>query len=247
VDERAAPSRTAGVEWFNELHVEGTREPCERTREDNIPMFKNRTDAGERLADVLDDHDVEADVVLAIPRGGLPVGRVVADRLGVPLDIVAARKLGAPQNPELAIGAVASDGTVWLNESLIGDLGVGDAYVEERIEREREAALEKVERYRGTRPPLDLRGKTVLLVDDGVATGATTIACLRQLRDADAERVVLAVPVAPPDTVERLRTEADEVVCVETPPHFGAVGQFYESFEQVSDERARTYLEFDEE
>jgi predicted phosphoribosyltransferase len=210
-------------------------------------MFKNRTDAGRQLADVLHDLDVEADVVLAIPRGGLPVGRAVADRLESPLDIVSARKLGAPWNPELAIGAVASDGTVWLNEPLIDDLEIEDAYVRDRIEHEHEAAAEKIERYRGDRPPLELRGKRVLVVDDGVATGATTIACLRQIKNAGAERVVLAVPVAPPDTVERLRTEADGVVCVETPSNFGAIGQFYESFEQVSDDEARAYLEAAEE
>jgi len=209
-------------------------------------MFKNRTDAGQKLADVLDDHDVEADIVLAIPRGGLPVGRAVADALDVPLDIVAARKLGAPGNPELAIGAVASDGTVWLNESTIRDLGVGETYIDEGIESERAAALEKVERYRAGRPPLELRGKTVLIVDDGIATGATTIACLRQVKNQGAERVVLAVPVAPPDTVDRLTGEADEVICVETPPHFSAVGQFYDSFGQVSDTEAEAYLTSDD-
>lgn len=205
-------------------------------------MFENRTDAGRRLADLLADRAGRVDLVLAIPRGGLPVGRVVADRLGAPLDVVAARKLGAPSNPELAIGAVASDGTVWLNEPLIERVGTSEEYVEERIDRERAVAREKVERYRAGRPPLELAEKTVLLVDDGVATGATTIACLRQLERAGAGRVILAVPVAPPEAVERLRAEADEVICVETPPHFGSVGRFYESFEQVSDEEARAYL-----
>lgn len=161
-------------------------------------MFTNRTDAGRRLADVLDDHDIEADIVLAIPRGGLPIGRVVADELDVPLDIVSARKIGAPGNPELALGAVASDGTVWLNDSLIADLGVERSYIEDRIDHEREAASEKVERYRGDRPSLALRGKTVLIVDDGIATGATTSACVGQVKNAGAERVIVAVPVAPP-------------------------------------------------
>lgn len=206
-------------------------------------MFKNRTDAGQQLADVLGDHNVEADIVVAIPRGGLPVGRVVADSLRVPLDIVAARKLGAPQNPELAVGAVAADGTVWLNESMIAELGVEDGYVEEQIEAQRKAAIEKIERYRGYRSPLDFEGKTVIIVDDGVATGATTIACIRQIKNAGADRVILAVPVAPSDTVEQLRSEADEVICVETPSDFGAVGQFYESFEQVSDKQAIGYLD----
>jgi predicted phosphoribosyltransferase len=205
-------------------------------------MFKNRTDAGRQLAAVLDDHDTEADIVVAIPRGGLPVGRVVADSLRVPLDIVAARKLGAPHHPELAVGAVGADGTVWLNERLIAELGVGDAYIRDETEAQRRVAVEKIERYRGDRSPPDYEGKTVLIVDDGVATGATTIACIRQIKNAGAARVILAVPVAPPDTVEQLLTEADEVICVESPPHFGAVGQFYESFEQVSDERAKSYL-----
>ena len=205
-------------------------------------MFADRTDAGERLAEVVDSHDVDADVVLAIPRGGLPVGRSVADRLDLPLDVVAARKIGAPNNPELAVGAVASDGTVWLNERMLRDVGVDEAYLDAQTEAERVAAEEKVSRYREDREPLELAGKTVLIVDDGVATGATTIACIRQVKAAGAERVVLAVPVGPPDTVKRLRGEADEVIAVETPPHFGAVGQFYEDFSQVSDEEAMAYL-----
>ncbi|MUV88559.1 phosphoribosyltransferase [Halapricum sp. CBA1109] len=206
-------------------------------------MFQTRTEAGRQLARLLDDYDVEADVVLAIPRGGLPVGRVVANSLQIPLDIVSARKIGAPQNPELAVGAVASDGTVWRNEPLIGELAIEDTYLEDQIEHQRQAALDKIKRYRGERPPLEYSGKTVLIVDDGVATGATTIACIRQINNAGAERVILAIPVAPPETIEKLRSEADDVICVESPPHFGAVGQFYESFEQVSDERAKAYLD----
>ncbi|MFB6189566.1 MAG: phosphoribosyltransferase [Halapricum sp.] len=208
-------------------------------------MFADREDAGRRLADLLAERGVTADIVLAVPRGGLPVGRVVADRLGVPLDVVAARKIGAPGNPELAIGAVASDGAVWLNDDLIDSLGVGSGYVESQTEVEHEAAAGKVERYRSGRPPLELTGKRVLVVDDGVATGATTIACLRQVRDAGAETVILAVPVAPPDSVGRLRNEADAVIAVETPRGFAAVGQFYRNFGQVSDEQARAYLRED--
>lgn len=208
-------------------------------------MFRNRTDAGNRLATLLREQGVDADVVLAVPRGGLPIGRAVADALDVPLDIVAARKLGAPSNPELAIGAVASDGTVWLNGSIIDSLGVSDEYVERTREEEAEVAADKLDRYRRGRPPLDLEGKVVLVVDDGVATGATTIACLRQVRAAGAKRTVLAVPVAPPDTLVHLRDEADEVVCVETPQYFGAVGAFYDDFGQVSDAEAMSYLSSD--
>ena len=205
-------------------------------------MFKDRTDAGHQLADLLRDHDIEADLVLAIPRGGLPVGRVVADRLNAQLDVVSARKLGAPWNQELAIGAVASDGTVCLNDSLVAQFRIRESYITDQIGRQREVAKEKLKRYRGDRPPLDLRGKRVVIVDDGIATGATMTVCARQVRNADAERVVVAAPVAPPDTVERLHSEADEVICVGTPPYFGAVGEFYELFEQVSDDRAEACL-----
>ena len=205
-------------------------------------MFENRTDAGERLADLLEARGVDADLVLAAPRGGLPVGRVVADRLGLPLDIVSARKIGAPWNAELAIGAVASDGSVWLNDELLSTSGIDDEYVEEHREREREAARERVDSYRGDRPPLDLEGKRVIVVDDGVATGATMHACLERIAAGGAEQVVLAVPVAPPETLSELGTKVDEVVCVEAPSQFGAVGRFYRTFDQVTDEQARSYL-----
>lgn len=134
-------------------------------------MFQDRIEAGHRLATAVAELGVEVDIVLAIPRGGLPVGRVVADRLAVPLDVVAARKIGAPGNPELALGAVASDGTVWLNHPLIARTGVEDAALEAQIERERGVASEVLERYRDGRPPLRLDGKRLLVVDDGVATG----------------------------------------------------------------------------
>lgn len=206
-------------------------------------MFADRTEAGEELAALLDGHDVVADIVLAVPRGGLPVGRVVADRLGVPLDVVAARKVGAPQNPELAVGAVAADGSVWSNDNLVSASGVSPEYLENAIERERKAASEKQRRYRGTDDPLDVAGKRVVVVDDGVATGATAFACLRQVRNGSAAHVTFAAPVGPPRTVEALRGEADAVLCVATPPSFSAVGAFYDTFEQVSDERAMAYLD----
>lgn len=206
-------------------------------------MFTDRIDAGEQLGRLLRERGVDADVVLAIPRGGLPVGRAVADALGVPLDVVVARKLGAPGNPELAVGAVGAAGTVWLNEDLVDRLGVTEGYLERERERQESVVREKLERYRAGRPPLDLVGETVLVVDDGVATGATATACLRTVREAGADRVVLAVPVAPPETVDRLDEPADEVVVAETPGYFSSVGQFYRSFGQVSDLEARSYLD----
>lgn len=206
-------------------------------------MFQDQADAGQQLAVLLDQEDVDADIVLGIPRGALPVARPVADALDVPLDIVVGSKIGAPTNPELAIGAVASDGSSWLNQELIDQLNVPDEYIEREREQEAETARKKLTRYRGDRDPPALAGKQAVIVDDGVATGATARACLRQVREAGADRVILAVPVGSPDTIEELHSDADEVIVVESPPHFSAVGQFYERFEQVSDEEAMTYLD----
>ena len=205
-------------------------------------MFADREDAGRRLAALLDERGVDIDVVLAIPRGGLPVGRAVADRFGVPLDVVAAKKLGAPGNPELAIGAATGDGTVWLNDELVARLGVDDDYIDAERERAVETAKEKTETYRAGRPPLDLAGKRVAVVDDGVATGATTRVCLDAVRALGATRVVLAVPVGPQETLDELASAADSVVCVETPSFFSGVGQAYRDFSQVSDDEAMAYL-----
>ena len=204
-------------------------------------MFRDRTDAGEQLADALERRGIEADVVLAIPRGGLPLGRAVADRLNVPLDVVVAKKLGAPFNPELAIGAVAEDGALWLNRRLIDDVGVREGYIESERDREREAASAKAQRYRSGPPP-DLTGKRVVVVDDGVATGATMRACLQRVRDDNPATLVVAVPVGPPDTLDELREIADEVIAIETPSAFRAVGAYYRNFDQVSDEEAKAYL-----
>lgn len=204
--------------------------------------FKDRTEAGERLGTALRERDIDVELVLAIPRGGLPLGRAVADALGVPLDIAVASKIGAPGNPEYAIGAVASDGTVWRNETAISNTRTDEAYFEQEREREAVKAREKADRYRRGRPAHDVAGKTVAVVDDGLATGATVRACLAMLREAGVERIVLAVPVGPPDTVRELSEIADEVVCLETPSHFGGVGQFYERFDQVTDEEAMAYL-----
>ena len=207
--------------------------------------FDDRTDAGERLGEALRDRDVDADIVLAIPRGGLPVGRAVADALGVPLDIVVASKIGAPGNPEYAIGAVAADGTVWRNERAFERGGVDEEYFQREREREAEKARQKAERYRSGRSEPDLSGKTVAVVDDGIATGSTVRACLAMLAATDAERIVLAVPVGPPETIAELREAVDDVVCLRTPSSFGGVGRFYDRFDQVSDADAMSYLKTD--
>ncbi|QFU81404.1 phosphoribosyltransferase [Natronorubrum aibiense] len=208
-------------------------------------MFDDRTDAGEQLAAHLERRGLEAELVLGIPRGALPVARPVADALDADLDVVVARKMGAPGNPELAIGAVASDGSVWYNDDLIARLGISEAYLEEVRTNEAENAREKASRYRDGADLPSLEGQRVVVVDDGVATGATARACLRQVRDADATFVALAVPVASPRSVDDLEAEADEVIALETPQSFRAVGQFYRTFGQVSDDEAIAYLQED--
>jgi predicted phosphoribosyltransferase len=203
-------------------------------------MFQDRTDAGQQLAELLDREGVDADIVLGIPRGTMPVARPVADALDAPLDIVVAQKMGAPDNPELAIGAAAADGGVYRNDDLIDRLGISEEHVERERAKEAENAREKANTYRDEPP--DLRGKRVVVVDDGVATGATAIACLRQVREAGVSWVALAVPVGSPDSVDELRREADAVYELETPRDFRAVGQYYRDFGQVIDEEAMAYL-----
>lgn len=206
-------------------------------------MFQNRTEAGERLGSTLREKGIDADIVLGIPRGALPVARPVADALGTPLDIVVASKVGAPNNPELAIGAVASDGALWLNDDLVERLGVSDDYIERERDAEAENARQKADQYRESGRLPELRDKRVVIVDDGVATGATAMACLRQAREAGASHIVLAVPVGSPESLSLLEREADEVIAIETPEAFRAVGQYYRDFGQVSDEEAMTYLD----
>ena len=204
-------------------------------------MFENRETAGRSLAAKMQEEGVSPEIVLAVPRGGLPIGRAVADAFDVPLDIVAAKKLGAPGNPELAIGAVASDGSMWSNENLIERFGIDDEYVEAERKAAVETARQKVDTYRAWEPP-DLHRKRVAVVDDGVATGATIRACLAAVRNAGASEVILAVPVGPSDTLAALEAAADTVVAVERPEVFRAVGSHYREFGQVSDAEAQRYL-----
>lgn len=205
-------------------------------------MFPDRETAGERLGERLREEGIDADIVLGIPRGALPVARPVADALDVPLDVVVTKKLGAPDNPELAIGAAGSDGSVWRNEELLDRLDVPEEYVEAEAERAAETARDKAERYRGERAPPDLEGKRVVLVDDGIATGATVLAAVRLAKEAGAGHVLVAVPVSSLDALDRVAEAADEVVALETPASFGAVGAHYRQFGQVSDEEARALL-----
>lgn len=198
--------------------------------------FQDRYEAGQRLAKELTWLRGQEDlIVLGIPRGGVVVAYEVAKELDAPLDVYITRKIGAPYNPELAIGAVASDGTLVLDHKLVGRVGASDAYVEEETERQRQEIERRMAAYRGSRPAPQLEGRTVIVVDDGVATGATVLASLRAIRQRDPEELVLAVPVAPADTLLKLSQEADRVVCLYTPEIFWAVGAFYGVFDQTSD------------
>lgn len=205
-------------------------------------IFHDRLDAGRRLADALKEYAGPDAVVLAIPRGGVIVGEVVAGTLGVPLDVVVPRKVGAPGNPELGLGAVAP-GVRVLDPWLIERLGVSDDYLEREIAAEEAETVRRLQAYRGDRPPLELEGKTAIVVDDGVATGGTAVAALRWARAQGAATVVLAVPVAPPQTIQRLSHEADEVVALATPEPFFAVGEWYRIFDQTSDDEVLAALE----
>ena len=206
--------------------------------------FRDRQEAGQLLAQALSFLKGRKDViVLGIPRGGVVVAAEVARGIGAPLDVYITRKIGAPYNPELAIGAIASSGDVVLDESLIEGLGVSPEYVHDETERQWQEIERRLKKYRGNRPSQKLKGKTVVLVDDGIATGATTLAAIRALKTQKPAELVLAVPVGPPDAIARLREEVDKLVCLDTPPLFWAVGAFYISFDQTSDREVVRLLE----
>lgn len=204
--------------------------------------FRDREDAGRRLAALLAPHRTLDPMVLALPRGGVPVGFEVARALDAEMDVLVARKLGAPWEPELGIGAIAEGGGRYLDLGTIGTLGISDADIEEATAREEEELARRVRRYRGGLPPPDVRGRAVVLVDDGIATGGTVRAAVRSLGALGAGRIIVAVPVAAPQTVARLLAEVDEVVCVHQPPELIAIGLWYQDFRQVSDDEVLDLL-----
>src|SRR5213593_4777642 len=205
--------------------------------------FVNRTEAGRLLAEKLVQYAGRDDViVLGLPRGGVPVAFEVAHRLGAPLDVFVVRKLGVPGFEELAAGAIASGGVRVLNEDVMRAIPHADEAIEAVTARET-AELERRERiYREGRPPPELRDRIAILVDDGLATGATMRAAVKALRQRGAAKIVVAVPVGPPDTCRELEDEADEVICASAPEFFQAVGQYYEDFSQTSDEEVSELL-----
>jgi predicted phosphoribosyltransferase len=215
-----------------------------RKREDDMAIFKDRRDAGRKLAQYLTQYANRPDVVvLALPRGGVPVAFEVARALNAPLDIFLVRKLGLPGHEELAMGAIASGGLLVLNKDIITALNIPQAVID-AVARREQAELERRERlYRGDRPPLDVRGKTVILIDDGLATGSSMYAAVAGLRARQPAHIVVAVPTASPETCEAFENEVDQVVCAVTPQPFYSVGLWYDDFSQTSDEEVRKLLE----
>lgn len=198
--------------------------------------FRDRREAGQLLAEQLEFlRGRKGLLVLGIPRGGMVVAAEVARALDAPLDVFIARKLGAPHNPELAVGAVASSGEIVLDQHLIAALGVPQSYLEAETERQRTEIQRRMKTYRGDRPALDFKDKTVILTDDGVATGATMRAAIQALQATELQELVVALPVGPPDTIQELADMVDRMVCLHTPAFFWAVGGFYMDFSQTSD------------
>ncbi len=204
--------------------------------------FRHRSDAGRQLAEAVADLDLSSPVVLGLPRGGVPVAFEVAAALDAALDVFVARKIGAPGHPEFGIGAISEGGAMVVDRQAVEALGVSDQAFDRLVDAESRELDRRVQRYRGDRRLVDLEGREVVLVDDGLATGVTAEAALRSLHTRGPRRLVLAVPVCAPETAARLREVADEVVCVDEPTAFHAVGQFYERFDQTSDDEVIALL-----
>ncbi len=207
-------------------------------------MFKNRADAGRKLVPFLEHYkDNKNVIVIALPRGGIVTGYEIARELNVPLDIVVPRKIGAPMQEELAIGALTQDGNIMLNEVAMAKLGIKQTDIQATIEKEMQEAQRRLKTYRGDRPPLDLQDKIVLLVDDGIATGFTMRAAIESVRARGAKKIIIVVPVAPPDTVNQLLRVVDDVVCLAQPKPFGAISRFYQDFGQTTDQEVIELLQ----
>lgn len=201
-------------------------------------MFRDRTDAGQQLARALERYRGEHPLVLGLPRGGVVVGAEITRALGGDLDVLLVKKLRAPDNPELAIGALCEAGEPWLNDALLRLTGADKRYLEAELKERRREMTAQARRYRSVKPLVPPQGRTVILVDDGLATGATMTAAVHAVGMSQPNKLVVAAPVGPPDTVSAIRQlpEVSDVVCLHTPSWFSGVGQFYDDFTQVEDE-----------
>lgn len=203
--------------------------------------FRNRLEAAQRLAERLRQYAGQKPLILAIPRGAVPMGKSIADALGGELDVVLVRKLGAPGNPEFAIGSMDESGWAYIAD-YAASAGATPAYIEREKAAQLETMRQRRAQYTPIRPPIDPAGRLVIVVDDGLATGSTMISALHALKSRHPQKLICAVPVAPPETIEKVRGYCDEVVCLETPYDFRAVGQFYADFPQVSDDEVMALL-----
>lgn len=203
--------------------------------------FRDRTDAAQRLAQALAAYKGSHPLVLAVPRGAAPMARIIADELGGEVDVVLVRKLRAPGNPEFALGAIDESGWAYLGDD-VPMAGASDAYLEREKQEQIDTIHKRRAQYTPIRPPIDPKGRVVIVVDDGLATGSTMIAALHCLRARQPEKLICAAPVAPPDTAEQVARYCDELVCLETPDNFYAVGQFYLDFPQVEDDEVIAIL-----
>ena len=206
-------------------------------------MFNDRREAGQRLGEVLLAYRDEQPLVLGLPRGGVVVAYEVARMLKAPLDVIVARKIGAPGQPELGIGAIAPGDTLVVDPYIVRVLGLSEEDIRQLAEREQRELERRIRLYRGDKPMPDVTGRTVIVVDDGLATGVTARAAMRSLRKQHPRKIILAVPVCAPDTAEALKKEADEVICLFAPPDFRAVGLWYRDFSQTSDEEVIELLQ----
>lgn len=207
-------------------------------------LFQDREDAGRQLARALVKYKSRHPVILALPRGGVPVAAEVAESLEAPLDLILVRKIGTPMQPELAMGAVV-DGeqpVIVRNQDVIDLTGVSDETFDAVCKKELAEIERRREHYLGNRDRADVQGQVAIIVDDGIATGATTLAAIQALRKREPKELILAVPVAPLDTLQRLHTEVDAIVCLDTPRDFGAIGYYYRDFRQVSDDEVIAIL-----
>ncbi|MFB6226415.1 MAG: phosphoribosyltransferase [Candidatus Paceibacteria bacterium] len=200
-------------------------------------FFQDRDDAAEKLLKKLNKFKRKRKlVVIGVPRGGVPLAKRIADGINKPLDIIVTKKIGAPFNKEYAIGAITEDGTPILDEKNKQTVDVPQSYLEEEIKAQKEEVDRRLKKYRGQKEPLDLDNKTALIIDDGVATGNTMKATIKSAQEKGAKKIIVAVPVGAPDTIDELNNLADEIICLEEPKSFGAIGRFYYDFEQVSDD-----------
>ncbi len=212
-----------------------------------MTLFKDRVDAGKRLASALTGAVDKKAIVLAIPRGGVVVAFEVAQKLKLPLDVILPRKIGAPGNPELAIGAITEDGSTFLDKNLMKYLQVSQAYVQNESKKQKAEIERRLKVYRGDSQPPNLKGRDVIIVDDGIATGSTMKAALSSVLKSGAKKVVVAIPVGPPSTLDELKKQAYKVVCLQTPESFYALGEFYDSFVQTDDEEVIRLLDLSRE